>query len=127
MHAASGEDDGLSRADVNCLGALVDVAVLPKTFQTRAGFRIHPRRMAGFDPQHPARERLLPDQLIDVAVEHEADALLPGAEFHRPRDDETAPDPPRCANRLARAARCGPHWIEGRMPLARGIAAVLRR
>ena len=82
MHAAGGDDDGLSRPDVDRFGTLVDVAVLPKTFQTRAGLGIHPRRIAGLDPQHPARERLLPDQLIDMAVEHEADALLPGTEFH---------------------------------------------
>src|SRR5438552_3638620 len=97
LHAAGGDDDGLPRPDVNRLGALVDVAVLPETFQTRAGFGVHPRRVAGFDPQHPAREWPLPDELVHVAVKHEPDALLPGAELHGPRDGETAPAPTRWA------------------------------
>ena len=127
MHAAGGDDDGLPGPDVNRLGALVDVAVLPEAFQTRARFRVHPRRVAGFDPENPARERLLPDELVHVAVEDEPDALLPGAELQRPRDGETAIDPARCAERLRAAAGNGAHRVEGRMPLRRGISPVLRR
>src|ERR1700678_3384244 len=127
MHPAGGDDDGLSGPDVNRDAAVVNIAILPKAFQPRAGFGVHPRRIAGFDPQNPARERLLPDQLIHVAVEHEPNALLPGAELHGPRYGETAPDPPWCANRVARPPRKGAHWIEGRMPLPCGITSVLRR
>src|ERR1700730_5970870 len=125
MHAAGGDDDGLPRPDVNRLGALVNVAVLPEAFQTRAGFGVHPRGIAGFDPQHPARKRLLPDELIHVAVEHEADTLLPGAELQGPRYGETAPYPSGRAHRLSRAPGDGAHWIEGRMPLPCGISSVL--
>src|SRR5712691_2834012 len=126
LHAAGGDDDGLPRPDVDRLGALVNVAVLPKTFQARASFGVHPWRIAGFDPQNPARERLLPDELIHMAVEHEPNALLPGAELHGPRDDETAKNPPWCANRVGRDPGSLTHWSEGRMPLARGISSVLR-
>src|SRR5215470_14012196 len=127
MHAAGGDDDGLPRPDVNRLGALVDVAVLPEAFQTHAGFGMHPRTIAGFDPEHPARERLLTDQLIHMAVEHELGALLPGAELKRPCYGETAPDPPWCADRVSRAPGKGTHWIEGRMPLRCGISPILWR
>src|SRR6266851_6549277 len=109
VHAAGGDDDGLPGPDVNRLGALVDVAILPEAFQTRAGFGMHSRRVAGLDPQNAARERLLPDELIHMAVEHEPNALLPGAELHGPRDGETAPDPPWRANRLSRAPGSGTH------------------
>src|SRR5438552_1153137 len=92
VHAAGGDNNRLPRADVDRLGALVDVTVLPEAFEARAGFGMHSWRIAGFDPQNLARERLLPDQLIHMAVEHEPNALLPRAELHGPRDDETAPD-----------------------------------
>src|ERR1700704_1522966 len=127
MHAAGGDDDGLSRPDVNRLGALVNIAILPEAFQTRAGFRVHPRRILGFDSQNPARERLLPDELIHMAVEDEPNALLPGAELQGPRDDETAVDPSWCAKRFCRGSGNGTHWIEGRMPLRCGIPSVLWR
>src|ERR1700722_19634865 len=57
-----------------------------------------------------------------MAVEHEPNALLPGAELHGARDGEAAPHPSRRANRVSQAARNGAHGIEGRMPFARGSA-----
>src|SRR5580704_14589458 len=83
LHAARRDDHGLPGADVNRLGALVDIAVLPETFEPRAGFGMHPRRIAGLDPDHPARERLLADELNHVAIEHEPHALLARAELER--------------------------------------------
>src|SRR5713101_8465243 len=62
-----------------------------------------------------------------MAVEHEPNALLPGAELQGPCDGKTAPDPPRRADRFSRAARNGAHGIEGRVPLPCEISAILRR
>src|SRR5215472_19112122 len=100
MHAAGGDNDGAPRPDVNRLCALVDVAVLPEAFETCAGLRMHSRRITGLDPQNPAAERLLADELIHVAVEHEPHALLAGTEFERAGDDKAAVDPPGRADRV---------------------------
>src|SRR5260370_470713 len=62
-----------------------------------------------------------------MAIEHEPNAFLPGAELQRPCDGKTAPDPPWRANRFSRAPRNGAHGIEGRVPLPCEIASVLRR
>src|SRR5438034_10791613 len=79
LHAAGGDDDGLPRPDVYRLRALVNVAILPEAFETRAGFGVQPGRVASFDPQNSARERPLADNLIHMAVEYEPNALLPCA------------------------------------------------
>src|SRR5215469_2256923 len=127
MHAAGGDDDGAPRPDMNRFGALVDVAVLPEAFESCAILRVHSRRIAGLDSENPAAERLLADELIHMAVEHEPHALLASAEFERSGDDEAAVDPSRRSDRVARAAGYLPHGAEGRMPLAHRVAAVLRR
>src|SRR5262249_59317971 len=44
-------------------------------------FRVEPRRVARPDTEDPARELALTDDLVHVAVEHELDALLLGAQF----------------------------------------------
>src|SRR5258706_7963503 len=62
-----------------------------------------------------------------MAVEHEPNALPPGAELQGPCDGKTAPDPPRRANRFSRSPRNGAHGIKGRVPLPCEIASVLRR
>src|SRR5262252_347578 len=62
-----------------------------------------------------------------MAVEHEPNALVPGTELHGSRDGKPAPDPPRRADRIARAPRNGTHGIERRMPLTCEIAPVFRR
>src|SRR5262249_45749413 len=112
MHAAGGDDNRLPSPDVNRLGALVDIAIAPETFQALAGFGIEPRRVARLHSQNPARERHLPDQFIHVAVEHEPDALLPSTELERPRDDEAAVDPTWRAKRVRRAAGDDAHRIK---------------
>ena len=127
LHAAGGDDHGLARPDVNRPGTLVDIAVAPVAFQSRAGFGIHARRIAGFDAHHPAGERHLPDELVHVAVEHELDALLSGAELQRPRDGETAIDPAGRAKIVGWRAGNDAHRIERRMPLLGRIAAILGR
>src|SRR5437899_12287002 len=76
VHAAGRDDDGLARADVDRLGALIDIAVLPEAFEPRAGLRMHARGVAGFHPDDAAGDRPLADELIHMAVEHEAHALL---------------------------------------------------
>src|SRR5688500_12742094 len=79
---AGAKDHGLAGPDVDGLGTLVDVAVLPEAFETLVGRRIEARRIARLDTEHAPRERLLADQLVHMAAEHEADALLAGAVFH---------------------------------------------
>ena len=76
LHAAGRDDDGLARADVDHFGALIDVAVLPEAFEPRAGFLMHARRVVGLHSDHASGERPLANELIHVAVEHEAHALL---------------------------------------------------
>ena len=80
--------------------ALVDVAVLPEALQTRARLRIDSRRIARPDAHHPARELLLADDLVHVAVKDELDAFFTRAELQRSGE--------RGAVRArARARRCG--------------------
>src|SRR5262249_14306662 len=74
VHAAGGDDDSLAGADVDHFATLVDIAVLPEAFEPRAGFRMHPRRVVGLHSDHATGERPLANELIHVAVEHEAHA-----------------------------------------------------
>src|SRR6266699_681182 len=62
-----------------------------------------------------------------MAVEQEANALLPGAELQGPCDGKPAPHPPRRADRLSPSARKGAHGIEGRMALPCEISPILLR
>ena len=82
--AAGANDDGLARPDEDRLRAIVDVAVLPEALQTRTRLRVEPRRIARPDADDPARELLLPDDLVHMAVEDEPDAFFTGAELQRP-------------------------------------------
>ena len=79
--AAGADDDRLAGPDEDRFRAVVDIAVLPEALQTRTGLRVESRRIARPDTNHPARELLLPDDLVHVAVEDELDALFPGAEL----------------------------------------------
>ena len=56
----------------------------PSRVQPRTGLRIESRRIAGADTENPARERLLPDDLVHVPIEDELDAFLASAELQRP-------------------------------------------
>src|SRR5437867_11950502 len=64
------DDDRLASPDVYRLGTIVDVAVLPEALQTSSGLRIEPRRIAGPDTHNAARELLLPNNLVHVAVKY---------------------------------------------------------
>src|SRR5690606_3231549 len=72
--------------DVHDVAAFVDVAVLPVALQRFAGLGMVTRREARADPDYPALERLLPDELVERAVQHEPHALLPRRELERPRE-----------------------------------------
>ena len=79
--AAAGQDDAPAGADGHRLAPLVDVAVLPEALQQLAGLGVVPRRVVGPDAHHPARERLLANEVGEPAVQHELDALLPSGEL----------------------------------------------
>src|SRR5437773_4226521 len=79
------DDDRLASPDVDRLGTIVDVAVLPEAFQTSTGLRIEPRRIAGPDTHNAARELLLANNLIHVAVEYEPHTFFTSAELQTPR------------------------------------------
>src|SRR3989442_1240651 len=74
-------DDRLASPDVYRLGAIVDVAVLPEALQTSTSLGVDPRRIAGPDTHNPARELLLPNNLVHVAVEGEPNAFFPSSEL----------------------------------------------
>ena len=82
--AAAGEDDAPAGADGHRLAPLVDVPVLPVAPQQLPGLGVVPRRVVGPDADHPARERLLADEVREAAVQHELDALLARRELQRP-------------------------------------------
>src|SRR5437773_6865016 len=67
------DDDRLASPDVYRLGTIIDVAVLPEAFQTSSGLRIEPRRIAGPDTHNAARELLLANNLVHVAVEYRSE------------------------------------------------------
>src|SRR5690606_25295696 len=50
------------------------------------------RRVMRLDAQNAARERLLADQLVEVAVQHELNALLARRELERPRERDAVAD-----------------------------------
>src|SRR5947207_1542037 len=79
------DDDRLASPDVYRLGTIIDVAVLPEAFQTSTGLRIEPRRIAGPDTHNAARELLLANNLIHVAVEYEPHTFFTSAELQTPR------------------------------------------
>src|SRR5262245_19375496 len=78
-------DDRLPSPDVYRLGTIVDVAVLPEALQTSTGLWIEPRRIAGPDTHNAARELLLANNLIHVAVEYEPHTFFTSAELQTPR------------------------------------------
>src|SRR5207244_13300206 len=78
-------DDRLAGPDVNRLCSIVDIAVLPEALQTSPGLRIEPRRIAGPYSYNAARELLLANNLVHVAVEDEPHTLLTSAELQTPR------------------------------------------
>src|SRR5947208_943990 len=78
------DDDRLARSDVYRLGAIVDVAVLPEALQTSSGLRIEPRRIAGPDTHNAARELLLANNLVHVAVEDEPHTFFTSGKFQAP-------------------------------------------
>src|SRR5262245_61168652 len=80
----SADDDRLAGADEVRFRAVVDVAVLPEALQARARLGMEPRRIARPNADDPARELLLPDDLVHVAVEEESNALFPRAELQAP-------------------------------------------
>src|SRR5690606_6592823 len=90
--SAAREDHGLARADVNDFPPLVDVAVLPIAFEAPPRLRIEARRVMRLDAQNAARERLLADQLVEVAVQHELNALLARRELERSRERDAVAD-----------------------------------
>src|SRR5262249_47219748 len=76
VHAAGRDNYGLAGADIDQVGALIDIAVLPEAFEPRASLWMHARRVAGLDPDDAAGEGPLANELVHMAVEHEAHALL---------------------------------------------------
>src|SRR5205809_2889354 len=78
-------DDRLAGPDVYRLCSIVDIAVLPETLQTSPGLWIGPRRIAGPDSYNAARELLLANNLVHVAVEYEPHTLFTSAELQTPR------------------------------------------
>ena len=93
--AAAADKDRHFRADVDGLAALVDVAIVPKAHQLRAGVGVEPRGIARLDADNPARELLLANDLGHAPVEHELDTFLPRAEFQTAREGGAVPDRPR--------------------------------
>src|SRR6266568_4538628 len=86
---AGANDDRLASPDVYRFGSVVDSAVLPKALQTPPGLRVEPRRIAGPDTYNAARELLLADNLVHVAVEYEPHTLFTSAEFQTPGECRT--------------------------------------
>ena len=82
------------------------------------------RRVVGPDPHHPARERLLADELVETPVEHELDALLAGRELQGPGHGHPVADGggPDIAARVVHR-----HRRERARALGIGDAGVLRR
>src|SRR5213593_2007623 len=78
------DDDRLASPDVYRLGTIIDVAVLPEAFQTSSGLRIEPRRIAGPDTHNAARELLLANNLVHVAVEYEPHTFLTSGKLQAP-------------------------------------------
>ena len=77
-------DDRLASPDVYHLGTIINVAVLPQALQTPPGLGIEPRRIAGTDTHNAARELLLPNNLVHVAVEYEPHTFFTSAELQTP-------------------------------------------
>src|SRR6266480_537952 len=111
---AGANDDRLSRADMDRGSTLVGVAVLPEALQAHARVGIEPWCVGGLDSQNPAGELLLADDLIHMAVEHEPDALFPGAELQASRQTEATVDPPWGADRRCRNPGRLTHGVEAR-------------
>src|SRR3989442_500344 len=104
------DDDRLASPDVYRLGTIVDVAVLPEALQTSSGLRSEPRRIAGPDTHNAARELLLANNLVHVAVEYEPHTFFTSGKIQAPG---------KCPAAFARALACDqrsllPHtWREG--------------
>src|SRR5690606_24771622 len=89
---AAREDHGLARTDMDHLAPLVDVAVLPVALEALARLRVEARRVVGLDADHASGERLLADQLVEVSVQHELDALLASRELQGPCERDAVAD-----------------------------------
>src|SRR5690606_3244139 len=90
--SAAREDHGLPCADMDHVAPLVDVAVLPVTLETLPRLRVEARRIMGLDADDAAGERPLANQLVEVAIQHELDALLAGRELERPGERDAVAD-----------------------------------
>src|SRR2546427_2009555 len=78
------DDDRLASPDADRLGTIVDVAVLPEALQTSSGLRSEPRRIAGPDTHNAARELLLANNLVHVAVEYEPHTFFTSGKLQAP-------------------------------------------
>jgi hypothetical protein len=74
--AAAREHDGFARTDVDRCAPFVDVAVSPEALQQLAGLRMIARRVLGANADDTTGERLLANQVRELAKQHELHALL---------------------------------------------------
>ena len=96
--SASADDDRLARPDRDGQPFVLDQALGPFAAgefaiadELLTSFRVAPRRVARPDTEDPARELALADDLVHVAVEHELDALLLGAQLQWSGDRRAPP------------------------------------
>src|SRR5262245_14634996 len=125
-HAAGADDDGLAASDIDLLALLVDVAIVPVTFEALSGLRVQARRVARLHAEHTARELLLADDFVHVPVHHEANALFTGAELETPRRGKAALDPAQRTGVSSRQLRILA-GIEERVALIHLAAGILTR
>src|SRR5205814_2806979 len=81
---SSANDDCVASPDVYRFRAVVDVAVLPEALQTSPVLRIEPRRIAGPDTHNAARELLLANNLVHVAVQDEPHTFFTSGKLQAP-------------------------------------------